>query len=194
MNSGDQETLEVCYRSCHLNLGTAASLNRRFMSLPVLAWITIGLTTFVLVFTLYRHRHNALLVRIYSTVEYLFLRFLVYSRFRSRVVVVALLIGLNTLILSYKTTLEEAALRSAIVAIVNLIFLTPSPIHRLTKYFRYSLSMQIFLHECFGWIMIAHGAIHSIYHVASQKSIVFNEQTISGISVNFNCIDCPFLC
>ena len=154
------------------------------MSLHVLAWIAIGLATFVFVLTLYCHRDNVLLVRIYSTAEYFFLRFLVYSRFRSRAVVVVLLIGLNTLILSYKTTVEEVALRSAIVSIVNLIFLTPTPIHRLTKYFRSSLLMQVFFHECFGWIMIAHGVIHSIYHITSQKPIVLNEQTISGISVN----------
>ena len=159
------------------------------MPLPVLAWIAIGLATFVSVVTLYRHRHNALLVGIYSTAEYFFLRFLVYSHFRSRVAVVALLIALNTLILSYNTTLEEVALRSATVAIVNLIFLVPSPIYRLTKYFRFSLSMLVFLHQCIGWIMIIHAAIHSIYHIASQKSIVLNEQTISGISVEFSYID-----
>jgi len=160
------------------------------MSLPVLAWIAIGLATFASVLTLYRHRDNALLVRIYSTTEYFLLRFLFYSRFRSRAVAVALLIGVNTLILSYKTTVEGVALRSAIVSIANLIFLVPSPIHRLTKYFRSSLPVQMFLHECFGWITIVHGLIHSIYYITSQKQIVLKEQTISGISVNLYGIGC----
>jgi len=154
------------------------------MPLSVLAWIAIGLATFIFALLLYRNRDNVLLVRISSTAEYFVLRSLVYSRFRSCAVVVALLIGLNTLILSYKTTVEEAVLRSAIASIANLVFLAPTPIHRLTKYFRSSLPMQVFLHECFGWIMIAHGVVHSIYHITSQKPIVLNEQTISGISVN----------
>lgn len=123
---------------------------------------------------------------IYSRTEFAFLRVVVYPRFILYAVIITLFLGVNVLTLSLKATVEQVALRSAIVATGNLIFLLPSPIHRLTNYTGCSLSMQTFLHQCFGWVTIVHGAIHTIVHIASQHPIVFNEQMISGVAVRLS--------
>jgi len=151
------------------------------MYVSISAWYAIGLGGFVSVLALLRHASFFLLI--YSKLEFIWLRFIVYPPYVFRVVSVILLLGVNVVVLSLNTSLNQVAYRSAVVACSNLIFLLHSPLHRLATYCNCSLTMQTFIHQSFGWITITHGLAHSLIRLASQKFTTLNLQLISGISV-----------